>query len=79
MEVELLIAAQIVRLFHQHPGVVWELIEASHPARKGDVSIRGADGTLVGYARRVVDGYECRAAQWRSGQGDGTPSASAHR
>jgi hypothetical protein len=51
MEAELLVAEQIVRLFHRRRGVVWELVEAPGRARPEDVAIRDADGTLVAYAR----------------------------
>ncbi len=51
MAVESVIVAQLVRLFRGHPGVVWELIDASHPPRSGDVALRDLEGVVVAYAR----------------------------
>ena len=40
MDAESLIVAQIVRLFRQHRGVVWELRDASGSPRAGDLPLR---------------------------------------
>ena len=55
MAVESIVVAQIVRLFRERPGTVWELIEPASPARPGDVLLRDPQGQLVGYARPARD------------------------
>ncbi|HEY7068078.1 MAG TPA: hypothetical protein VII06_41895 [Chloroflexota bacterium] len=51
MAVESIVVAQIVRLFRERPGVVWEIIEPATPARPGDVPLRDPRGQAVAYAR----------------------------
>ena len=51
MPAEPSVAAQIVRLLHQAPPAVWELIETNEPARDGDVILYDGEGAPVAYAR----------------------------
>ena len=51
MAVESLIVAQMLRLFDERPGVVWQLVHASEPMRAGDVALRDLRGASVAYAR----------------------------
>ena len=51
MESELMVAEQIARLFHRSTGTVWELVTEPARVRAEDVTIRGADGAPVVYAR----------------------------
>jgi hypothetical protein len=51
MQSELLVAEQIARLFHGSAGTVWELVAEPARVRAEDVTIRGADGAPVIYAR----------------------------
>jgi hypothetical protein len=51
MQSELLVAEQIARLFEQSAGSVWELVAEPARVRADDVTIRGADGAPVIYAR----------------------------
>jgi len=51
MQSDLLVAEQIARLFHQSAGSVWELVVEPAHVRAQDVTIRGADGAPVIYAR----------------------------
>ncbi|HEY7066949.1 MAG TPA: hypothetical protein VII06_36125 [Chloroflexota bacterium] len=51
MESELMVAEQIVRLFHRSAGTVWELVAEPARVRAEDVTIRGVDGMPVVYAR----------------------------
>jgi hypothetical protein len=51
MESELVVAEQIVRLFHRSAGTVWELVAEPVRVRAEDITIRGADGAPVVYAR----------------------------
>jgi len=51
MQSDLLVAEQIARLFHQSTGSVWELVAEPAHVRAQDVTIRGADGAPVIYAR----------------------------
>lgn len=44
---ELLVAEQIVRLFRQSDGMVWELVAEPARVRPEDRTIRGADGAPV--------------------------------
>jgi hypothetical protein len=55
------VAAQIVRLLRQHPPAVWELVEATAPARTGDVVLRDAEGAPVAYARPELHGSQRRS------------------
>ncbi len=48
---ELLVAKQIARLFRGSAGTVWELVEEPTRVRDQDVTIRGADGAPVAWAR----------------------------
>jgi hypothetical protein len=48
---ELLVAEQIARLFRQSTEVVWELVVEPARARAEDLTIRGADGAAVVWAR----------------------------
>jgi hypothetical protein len=50
MESELVAVAQLVRLFREHPQVVWDLLPPSAPARGGDIPLRDLEGALLGYA-----------------------------
>ena len=50
MESELVVAEQIVKLLHRSAGLVWELVSPEH-MQAHDVTIRGADGAPVAYAR----------------------------
>ncbi len=51
MAIESAVATQLFLLCQQHPGVVWELSEASRPPHPGDVAFRDLDGVVVAYAR----------------------------
>jgi hypothetical protein len=51
MQPELVVAEQIARLFHRSAGTVWELVTEPARVRAEDITIRGADGTPVVYAR----------------------------
>jgi hypothetical protein len=51
MQSDLLVAEQIARLFHRSSGMVWELVAEPERVRAEDVTIRGADGAPVVYAR----------------------------
>ena len=54
MNAELLVAEQIVQLFHGRRGVVWDLVASRGAARAEDVPIQDVDGTAVAYARRTA-------------------------
>jgi hypothetical protein len=54
MAVQSAVAVQIVRLLQQQPPAIWELIETSEPARKGDVILYDGNGAPVTYARPLV-------------------------
>lgn len=51
MATERLIAAQMIRLFEQHPGTVWQVLHSSAPTRAGDVALRDLNGHPLAYAR----------------------------
>ena len=55
MAMERLIAAQMIRLFDQNPGVIWQVLAASSPLRAGDVTIRDLNGNALAHARPVPD------------------------
>jgi hypothetical protein len=48
---ESLVVAQMLRLFDERPGVVWQLVRATEPMRAGDVPLQDLRGTSVAYAR----------------------------
>ena len=51
---ELLVAEQIARLFRQSSGTVWELVVEPARVRADDLTIRGADGAPVVWARHAA-------------------------
>jgi hypothetical protein len=55
MAMESAVATQLLLLCQQHPGMVWELVQAPGPVRAGDVVLRSGDGVVLAYARPVVD------------------------
>ena len=51
MAVESIVVAQIVRLFRERSGVVWELVGPAVPPRPGDVPLYDLQGQPIAYAR----------------------------
>ena len=66
MEIEALVVAQLVRLFRERSSVVWELVEASHPPRRGDIPLRDIHGQVVAYARPAGNEIECPRVAMRA-------------
>jgi hypothetical protein len=63
MAVESLIVAQMLRLFDERPGVVWQLVRASEPLRAGDVALYDLHGASLAYARPAQpEAHPIRAA-----------------
>ncbi len=56
MDVDLLIAHQIARLFYTGHSTIWDLVGTRAPGRAHDVLIRGVDGALIAYARPAAYG-----------------------
>ena len=54
METEVVAVAQILRLFHERPHTVWDLIPPSGLARGEDIPLRDLKGEVIGYARPMA-------------------------
>ena len=51
MDKEAVVVAQIVRLFRERSGVVWELVGPTNAPRPGDVPLCDLQGQPIAYAR----------------------------